>query len=251
MKHLVRSSFLSIVTAFLALLIGACGSTPKPVPTPEPEPVVVIPEKPLLRLPGDENVPEAYRRALSDFLEQDLSKMYQRVIEVSEVSNAVSIVLERKIEMEGSCRIGPSTIELMVENGETKTESTHFGEDCCPGSPCAMVPDSWNLRYINTIKGDDLTALSKLVPAKKKLAYTLVTPEGKTKKSFSRKDVAGGKFVNPPTCGFVNTRPSCNAPDAKTGAFQCQCNGGGYQVTYDWAKEGDTFVIIKIDESSS
>lgn len=248
MKLMLRTSIVSAFTALVTTL-GACGSAPKPAPAPEPPPVEVVPEKPLLTLPG-ESVPEAYQRPLSDFLEQDMSKIFQRVLEVSEVSNAISIVLERKIEQGGECRIGPTTVEIITENGATNTNATHFGEDCCPGTTCAMLPTSWNLRYINAVKSKDLAALAQLFPNKKKVAYSLVTPEAKSKKSWSRKDIAAGKFVNPPTCGFIDTRPACGEPDAK-GAFQCQCDGGGYHVTYDWAKEGDTFVIVKIDESSS
>jgi len=249
MKLMLRTSIVSLFTSLFATL-AACGSAPKPMPAPEPPPVVVVPEKPLLTLPGEE-VPLAYKRPLSDFLEQDASKIFQRVLTVSEVSNAVSIVLERKIEENGQCRIGPTTVEIVTENGATNTDATHFGEDCCPGTTCEMLPTSWNLRYINAVQSKDLAALSLLFPSKKKVAYSLVTPEAKSKKSYSRKDIAAGKLVNPPSCGFIETRPACEGPDAKTGAFQCKCDGGGYHVTYDWAKEGDTFVIVKIDESNS
>ena len=50
--------------------------------------------------------------------------------------------------------------------------------------------------------------------------------------------------------GFISLQPSCGEPDAK-GKFQCRCDGGGYHVTYDWEKEGDTFVIVAISEESS
>ena len=95
--------------------------------------------------------------------------------------------------------------------------------------------------------------LAGLVPAKGKLTYHLVTGgDGKvsdTKRTFTRKDIAAGKLVNPPGCHFIETRPDCAPPDATSGAVQCSCHGGGYHVTYDWKREGDAMVIVKIDES--
>ncbi len=245
--------FRHLPSLMMLLTLGACASAPPPPPPPEPEPVV-IPEKPILNLPG-EAIPADYARAFSDFLEEDVGKIYQRVVEVSEISNAVDIQLERRFEVEGMCHVGPSVVSFTKkDDGSLEREIAHFGEDCCPGATCLMVPNGWNLRYINAVKANDLAALSALVPAKKKLKYSFVGgSEGKvdkSKKQFSRKDVAAGKFTNPPGCGFINMAPSCGEPDAK-GKFQCRCDAGGYHVTYDWEKEGDTFVIVSISEESS
>lgn len=248
MKYFAPLSSLALV-----LSLGACASAPPPVQVPVEEPRV-IQEKPLLNLPG-ETVPEAYARAFSDFLEEDVAKVYQRVVEVSEISNALELVVERRVESEGMCQVGPSVVSFVQkDDGTLAREVAHFGDDCCPGTVCLMLPSSWNLRYINAVKSKDLAALAALVPAKKKLKYNFVgaTESGteKSKKQFSRKDVAAGKFTNPPGCGFINLQPSCGEPDAK-GKFQCRCDGGGYHVTYDWEKEGDTFVIVAISEESS
>lgn len=237
----------------LVATLTACGSTQKPPPAPAPEPIVEAPkEEPLPHIDGDGQVPERFAKAFGEWLrDENAGGIYTRVVTVSEVSNAVSLVVERRIEMNGECRIGPSTIEIIEEAGETKAEATHFGEDCCPDTRCEMTPDSWNLRYIHAVDAKDPKALSVLFAATKKLKYELVTPDGKSKKTWSRKDIAAGKFVNPPGCGFIDTRPSCGEPDAKTGAFTCRCDGGGTHTEFNWEKEGDGFVIVSINESSS
>jgi len=257
MKTHLRSTLSLLLGALVALPIAACGSTPKaPPPAPAPEPIVVIKEEPLPSIAGDEQVPERFKRSFGEFLKGAEGGGYARVIEVREVSNAVAIVLERRLETLQSCRVGPSTLEIVDDEGERTTDVVHFGEDCCPGTTCEMGPMSWNLRYLKALADDDLGAFAALVPAKKKLKYKLVaaTESGApktSKQAYSRKDIAAGKFKSPPDCGFVDTRPSCREPDVKTGAFQCACDGGGYHVTYDWEKEGEGYVLVAIDESSS
>lgn len=248
-KHLTRLALVAFVP-----MSAACGSAPKPAPPP-PEPIVEAPEEeeePLPHIDGDAQVPERFAKAFGEWLRaENAGGAFTRVITVSEVSNAVTVVVERHLEMGGECRIGPSAIELTLEDdGDITSEATHFGEDCCPGTQCEMTPDSWNLRYIHAVDAEDDQALSLLFPAKKKVKYKLATPEGTTKEAWSRKDIAAGKFAAP-GCGFVDTRPSCGEPDPKTGAFTCRCDGGGTHTELNWQKEGDGFVIVSIDESSS
>lgn len=241
----------SLLISALTLPFIACGSAPKPAPVaPEPPPPPP-PEAPLPTLSGDDQVPERFQKTFRTWLKDDVPGVYSRVVEVREVSNAVAVVLERRIEMGGECRVGPSTLDIIHDEGkEPEISIEHFGDDCCPGTTCAMAPLSWHLRYIKAVADKDLAALSLLVSAKKKLAYRLVTPDGKSKKTYGKKDIAAGKLMSPPGCGFVDTRPSCGDPNPKTGAFQCACHGGGYHVTYDWVKEGDGFALVAIDEQS-
>jgi hypothetical protein len=243
-----------VVGLFSLMAVGGCASAPQP----KAEPVVVVepePEpEPLPSIPGDDKVPERFRKAFGEWLKGDEASVYSRVVEVSEVSNALSVVVTRRYEGDGECRTGPSTVEFMEQDGAFQTEVTHFGDDCCPGTTCAVSNLGYNLRWIAAVAGKDWAALSALVPAKGKLTWELVTSDGdkvkKVRKSFTRKDIAAGKGENLPGCGFINTRPDCELPDPKTGGFTCSCNGGGTHTTYTWKKDGDAMVVVRIDESS-
>lgn len=241
---------LSLMSILTSLALG-CGSVEtKPAPTPaEPTPVAPAPE-PLPRIAGDEQVPEKFKTPFGEWLRaENGAGSYQKVVEVSEISNAVTIVLERKTEEGGVCRVGPSTLELYEESTGLKTSLRDFGQDCCPGTTCERDPDGWNLAYIKAVAANDLTTLATFVSAKKKLTYTLTTPDGKTKRVVGPKDFGARKPPNLPGCGFIDTAPSCEPATAK--GFTCSCTGGGTNATFEWVKDGDKFVIVKIDESSS
>ena len=245
-----------MASLFSILAVGGCASAPPPkaeavvVTEPEPEPIA----EPLPSLPGDDKVPERFRKAFGEWLKEDAASIYTRVVEVSEVSNAVSVVVMRQYEGDGECRTGPSTLELIEQDGAIEADITHFGDDCCPGTTCAVSNHGYNLRWIAAVESKDWAALAGLVPARGKLTWELVTRDGekvkKVRKSFTRKDIAAGKADNLPGCGFIYMRPDCEEVDPATGGFTCSCNGGGSHTTYTWKKEGDAMVVSRIDETS-
>jgi hypothetical protein len=165
------------------------------------------------------------------------------------VSNAASLVLLRHTEGNGACFEGPSKLDLIEyeSGGELTVELQHFGDDCCPGTRCTRGPDGWNLRYLALLAAKNWQELSLLVPAKKKLTSVV---NGEKPSTFSRKDVANGRFADAPSCGFMYNVTSCSELDEKTASFSCRCDGGGYHVTYDWEREGEGFVLVAISESS-
>jgi hypothetical protein len=93
----------------------------------------------------------------------------------------------------------------------------------------------------------DWVGLAQLVPATKQLV-SVVNGERST---FSRNDVGKGRFAEAPGCSLIHGATGCSEVDEKTASFTCRCDAGGYHVTYDWKREGDGFVLVRISESSS
>ena len=253
----------------LALAVGvasACSrSAPSPTPPPAPLPTVVAsaeqasaqpapatpPPRSLASLPGDEQLPEPWRARFRTWLSAQSNPPYVRVIDSQVISNAMSVVLERRMEKAGVCLTGPSRVEL-VQDEEAKPASLEvqdFGEDCCPGSECARTSEAWNLRYLAMLTAKNWLELSKLVPAQRQLVWTINGGEQPTVK-LTRKDVAAGRFHDAPNCGFIYSLPSCEGISEGSNGFVCRCDGGGYHVRYLWEREGTGFVLVRIEEDS-
>ena len=220
-----------------------------PAPAAQQPPPVKITGSTLAILKGDEALPEPWLSRFRAWLSAQEDPPYTAVTETLVVSNAASVVLLRHTEGNGNCYEGPSKLELIEyeTGGELPVELDHFGDDCCPGTTCTRAPDGWNLRYLSLLAAKDWAALSQLVPAKKKLVSVV---NGEKPSTFSRKDVANGRFSDAPSCGFMYNVTGCSDLDAKMASFTCRCDGGGYHVTYDWEREGDGFVLVSISESS-
>jgi hypothetical protein len=165
------------------------------------------------------------------------------------MSNAVSVVLQRQTRVDGVCLQGPSKLDLIESEGapELTRDVQHFGDDCCPGTECARSSDGWYLRYLALLAAQNWQELSQLVPAKRKLVWTI---NGDEEPKLTRKDVAAGRFSNAPDCGLMYNVPGCEAIDERGTGFTCRCDGGGYHVTYAWEREGSGFVLVAIAEES-
>lgn len=228
----------------------AKASEPTPPSPAEPQPPrIKITGPTLSTLKGDEALPEPWLSRFRAWLSAQEDPPYAAVTETLVVSNAASLVLLRHTEAPGVCYEGPSKLDLIEyeTGGELTVELEHFGDDCCPGTQCTRGPDGWNLRYLALLAAKDWAGLSQLVPAKKKLSSMV---NGEKPSTFSRKDVANGRFSDAPSCGFMYNVTGCSEVDEKTASFTCRCDGGGYHVTYDWEREGDGFVLVSISESS-
>jgi hypothetical protein len=247
MRHVLAS------LPVLATFTIACASTPVPPPPPAPAPATVT-EPALPTLEADDKVPAAYLQDFRAWLRDDHAGIYRRVISVEEVGQGVSVVLERQLTVGGECRVGPSTLTTFASESGFKHNIEHFGDDCCPGSTCAPTPQAYNLRWLQAVAAKDWAKLEQLVPTKGKLTYELAdASEGrvkKSKKTYTRRDVAAGNFDMAPGCGFVHTKPSCGDADPKTGAFTCRCDGGGTHTSFEWKREGDGMVVVRIEASS-
>jgi hypothetical protein len=220
-----------------------------PAPT-EPRPQAVTLSQPTLStLKGDEALPEPWLSRFRAWLSAQEAPPYEAVTETFVISNAASLVLLRHTEGDGVCYEGPSKLDLIEyeTGGELTVELDHFGDDCCPGTQCTRGPDGWNLRYLSLLAAKNWQDLSLLVPAKKKLSWVV---NGEKPSTFSRKDVANGRFADAPSCGLMYNVTGCSEVDERTASFSCRCDGGGYHVTYDWEREGDGFVLVAISESS-
>lgn len=225
------------------------GAPTPPAPAEPQPPPVKISGPTLSTLKGDEALPEPWLSRFRAWFGAQENPPYAAVTETFVVSNAASVVLLRHTEGKGSCYEGPSKLDLIEyeTGGELTAELDHFGDDCCPGTTCTRGPDGWNLRYLSLLAAKDWAALSQLVPAKKKLVSVV---NGEKPSTFSRKDVANGRFSDAPSCGFMYNVTGCSDVDEKQASFTCRCDGGGYHVTYDWEREGDGFVLVSISESS-
>jgi hypothetical protein len=196
-------------------------------------------------LAGDDQLPEPWRARFRGWLAAQTNPTYVAVVGNQVMSNAISIVLQRRTQIAGVCLQGPSKLELLDEG---TPELTHFGDDCCPGTECVRTVDGWNLRYLALVAARSWKELSLLVPAERKLVWH-VNDEGPTVR-LSRKQVAAGQFREPPNCGLIYDVPSCDPVDATGNGFICRCDGGGYHVAYTWQREGNGFVLVDIAESS-
>jgi hypothetical protein len=202
-------------------------------------------------LVGDEQLPEPWRARFRTWLSAQANATYVRVTASFVISNAVSVVLERRSEKDGVCLTGPSKLDLMQDAGteQVSAEVQDFGDDCCPGTACERTSDGWNLRYLSLLGAKNWQELALLVPAQGKLTWTINGGEVPTVK-VTRKDVAAGRFNEAPSCGFMYNVPSCDALAEGANAFTCRCDGGGYHVSYAWEREGTGFVLVSIDENS-
>jgi hypothetical protein len=203
----------------------------------------------LATLKGYESIPEPWRTRFRTWLGAERNSTYVAVTDTLVISNAVSVVLLRHTEANGVCLEGPSKLDLIECEGkpELTREVEHFGDDCYPGTQCTRGPDGWNLRYLALLAAKNWRELSLLVPAKKKLTSV---ENGEKPSTFSRKDVASGRFSDAPSCSFMYNVTGCSELDEKTAGFSCRCDGGGYHVTCEWEREGDGFVVVAISESS-
>lgn len=227
------------------------------VPPEEPTPPLVAeptpPVAPLPELAGDDLINEPWRTQFRRWLASQNDAVYTDVVSANEISNSVTLVLRHRMERDDQCFEGPNRLTLVSDPPSAEIEN--FGMDCCPGTECDRSPESWNLRYLNALNAKDWKTLALLIPSKGKLITSTTTigshlgPAAKKDRKFSRKDVAAGKF-NGPGCTFVHTTPSCGFFDEKISSFTCKCDGGGYHVEYTWQKEGDDFVITRINEES-
>ena len=255
-----------ILLGLVLVLASAC-SRSAANPTPLPAPVLAVvasaeqpsasplssvqPPQPVSNLPGDEQLPEPWRTRFRAWLSAQSNRSYVRVIDSQVISNAVSVVLERRTEKAGVCLTGPSRVEL-IQDEEAKPASAEvqdFGDDCCPGSECVPTSEAWNLRYLALLTAKNWPELSKLVPAQRQLVWTINGGEQPTVK-LTRKDVAAGRLHDGPNCGFMYNVPSCDGIVAGSSRFSCRCDGGGYHVRYAWEREGVGFVLVGIDEDS-
>jgi hypothetical protein len=173
------------------------------------------------------------------------------VTRVDVLTNFMYVVLRRRAEVGGVCLQGPSTLSLDQSAGspEITQEIQHFGDDCCPGTECTRTSEGWNIHYLTLLADKNWKELSRLVPAKRKLTWTVNGSEEPTVK-LTRKQVAAGQFHHAPTCGLVYDVPSCDDIDEKAAGFSCRCDGGGYHVSYEWEREGTGFVLVNIAEES-
>jgi hypothetical protein len=227
----------------------AVPATPSPASPSAPGPFVTGRE--LRHLPGDQAIPEPWRFRFRFWLTDQSRPSYVRVLESEAISNAVTVVLERRSERDGVCLAGPTRLALIQETGATQAsaELQDFGDDCCPGTECVPSAEGWNLRYLALVAAKDWAKLALLVPAKRALRWTINAGEQPTV-SVTRSDVAKGKLHDPPGCGLLYNVPSCEGT-SQTSSFTCRCDGGGSHVVFSWQKEGDGFVLVAIDESSS
>jgi hypothetical protein len=249
-----------------ALVVGCARPTPAPAPagtsaqapaasaTTPPAPSTTPPAEALAQpatLKGDEQLPEPWRSRFRAWLSGEKSSPYVAVLDSQVVSNAAAVVLQRRQDANGACLQGPSRLDLIEHEGtkELTREVQHFGDDCCPGTECARTPNSWNLRYLALLAARDWQQLSRLVPAKRQLVWTINGGEVPTSR-FTRKDVVAGRLQQAPSCGLIYNVPSCDALDAGGTGFTCRCDGGGSHVTYHWEREGPGFVIVAINEES-
>jgi hypothetical protein len=200
---------------------------------------------------GDEQLPEPWRARFRAWLSAQPKPTYVRVVDAAVISNAVSVVLERRREDKGVCWSGPTKLELVEEEGtgQLSAEAQDFGDDCCPGTECVRTSDGWNLRYLALLGAKNWRELSLLVPAQQKLVWTINGGEVPTVK-VTRKDVAAGRFKQAPNCDFMYNTPSCDPIAEGSGNFTCRCDGGGYHVSFAWEREGTGFVLVSIDENS-
>ena len=173
------------------------------------------------------------------------------VTRVEVVSNSVSVVLQRRSEVDGVCLQGPSKLDLIQYEGapELTQEIRHFGDDCCPGTECVRTSEGWNLHYLSLLVDKNWKELAMLVPTKRKLVWSINGGEQPTVQ-LTRKQVAAGKLESAPGCGLVYDEPNCDALDDKAAGFTCRCDGGGYHVSYEWEREGAGFVLVGIAEDS-
>ncbi len=260
-----------------ALALFACGLTtgcsrpaPQPVPAPGPakasalevqrpiapapataNPALVAAPRPPITLPGDEQLPEPWRARFRAWLGSETKPTYVAVTRVEITSNAASVVLQRRTQVDGVCLQGPSKLDLIQYEGtpELTRDVLHFGDDCCPGTQCVRTSEGWNLHYLTLLADKNWKELSLLVPAKRKLVWTVNGGEVPTVE-LTRKQVAAGKLQQAPDCGLVYNVPSCDDIDDKAAGFSCRCDGGGYHVTYDWEREGTGFVLVHVVEES-
>jgi hypothetical protein len=249
----------------LGLASGCSRTAPNPAPTRAPAPAVAATVPPpsasialpvaspqaVFTLPGDEQLPEPWRARFRAWLSAEVNPRYVRVIDSHVMSNAVSVVLERRTQENGVCLTGPSRLDLVQDEGATQAnaELQHFGNDCCPGSECLRTADGWNLRFLALLAAQDWQQLSLLAPAQQKLVWTINGGELPTVK-LTRKDVAAGRFRQAPNCGFMYNVPSCDELAAGSNGFTCRCDGGGYHVSYAWEREGTGFVLVSVNEDS-
>ena len=229
---------------------SAAQSAPTPPARFDPQPPPVKITGPTLStLKGDDELPEPWLSRFRAWLGKQEDAPYVAVTETFVVSNGASVLLLRHTEANGACYEGPSKLDLVEyeSGGELTIELQHFGDDCCPGTQCTRGTDGWNLHYLSLLAAKDWAALSQLVPAKKNLVSVV---NGEKPSTYSRKDVASGRFSDFPSCGLVYNVTGCSDLDEKQASFTCRCDGGGYHVTYDWEREGDGFVLVQISESS-
>ncbi len=211
----------------------------------------VAPPQPLANLEGDDKLPEPWRTRFRAWLARETKPPYIAVTRVQVISNAVSVVLQRRSEVDGVCLQGPSKLDLIQYEGTPKLthEVQDFGDDCCPGTECVRTPQGWNLHYFTLLAAHDWKQLSLLVPAKQKLVWTINGGEEPTIK-LTRKQVAAGQLRQALDCGLIYYVPSCDDRDASDTSFTCRCDAGGHHVTYDWQREGAAFVLVNITEES-
>lgn len=196
-------------------------------------------------LKGDEDLPEPWCTRFRTWLAAQNGAPYVEVTGTLVMSNDVSILLLRRTQADGVCLEGPSKLDWT--EGEGAPELTHFGDDCCRDTSCKRGPDGWNLRYLSLLADRNWSELSRLVPAKSKLTWSV---NGEAPSQLTRAEVAAGGFADAPGCGLMYNETGCTELDEQAMTFTCRCDGGGYHVTYTWQREGDDFVLSEIYESS-
>jgi hypothetical protein len=253
-----------VYVALIPWLFAACSgaqvrSTPQPsdeaAADEEDEEAEARPAPEESRLDGDEQIGERWRSLFRQWAAKDLGGIFVGVVAARETSDGVTVLLKRhwKQSADAICFEGPTTLRIRQQDGEDPTfEDESWGSHCCPGEPCEPPETAleWNLRYVNAVVAKDRATLASLLPSKGSVAWRVgAAARAKTRK-ITRKEALKGALDGAAACDFLAQRAECEPLRAASTTFRCQCLGEGSSASFDWKKEGESWVLASIDESS-